>query len=196
MIRRTRMTPMIAALALAGCGSVGATPAQDSPATPVAALDAANHSSKETNAMFRTLTDSIFVSPQIPVEAIAAAKQQGVTLIINNRPDGEDPSAPQGAEIEAAARAAGLDYVAIPVGHAGFSAPQVDAMTEALAKADASGGKALAYCRSGTRSTFLWALSEARKGESPARIAETAADAGYDVSPIRPMLDTLAGQTD
>ena len=59
---------------------------------------------------------------------VAEAAAQGVTLVVNNRPDGESPDEPQGAEIEAAARAAGLDYVAIPVGHGGFSQPQVDAI--------------------------------------------------------------------
>ncbi|MFC4291478.1 TIGR01244 family sulfur transferase [Sphingorhabdus arenilitoris] len=141
--------------------------------------------------MFRKIEDHISVSPQITLADIAAAKAQGVTIIVNNRPDGEDPSAPQGAEIEAAARAAGMDYVAIPVTHAGFSRSQIDAMNAALEKA--KDGKMLAYCRSGTRSTLLWALAEAAKGESPRVIAAKAADAGYDVAPIQMMLDTLSG---
>jgi uncharacterized protein (TIGR01244 family) len=141
--------------------------------------------------MFRKIEDNLLVSPQISVADVAAAKQMGVTMIINNRPDGEEPEAPQSAQIEAAARSAGIDYVSIPVTHAGFSRPQIDAMQAALDKAD--GGKVLAYCRSGTRSTLLWALAQAAKGESPRVIAAKAADAGYDVAPIAMMLDTLAG---
>jgi uncharacterized protein (TIGR01244 family) len=152
--------------------------------------------SMKDQTMFTPLTDTVDVAPQISVDAVAAAKAQGVTMIINNRPDGEDPSAPQGAEIAAAAQAAGIEYVAIPVTHAGFSAPQVDAMVAALAKAEGGGGKVLAYCRSGTRSTLLWSLAKAKQGASPAELTRVAANAGYDVSPIRPMLDALSGRTD
>lgn len=145
--------------------------------------------------MFRKIEDNMLASPQITVADVAAAKEQGVTLIINNRPDGEEPSAPQGDEIEAAAKAAGIDYISIPVTHAGFSRAQIDIMNEAMEKAEAKspGSKILAYCRSGTRSTLLWALAQAAKGESPRIIAAKAADAGYDISPIQMMVDTLAG---
>lgn len=160
-----------------------------------APLSPAAFSTKDQT-MFTPLTDTVEVSPQISVEAVAAAKAQGVTMIINNRPDGEDPSAPQGADIAAAAAAAGIDYVAIPVTHAGFSAPQVDAMIQALAKAQGDGGKVLAYCRSGTRSTLLWSLAQAKQGASPAELTKVAARAGYDLSPIRPMLDALSGQAE
>ncbi|MEK6637858.1 MAG: TIGR01244 family sulfur transferase [Pseudomonadota bacterium] len=140
---------------------------------------------------FIPLTPALFVAPQIRLEAVAAARQHGVTLIINNRPEGESPDQTPGAEIETAARAAGIDYVAIPVGHGGFSQPQVDAMADALAGAE---GKILAYCRSGTRSTLLWALARAKCGADPEILSATAAEAGYDLSPIRPLLDMLKGQ--
>jgi uncharacterized protein (TIGR01244 family) len=138
---------------------------------------------------FRKLTENVLVSPQLALEDIAAAAALGVALIVNNRPDGEEPSAPQGEEIAAAAAAAGLNYVAIPIGHSGFSEPQVDAMIAALDQAE---GPILAYCRSGTRSTLLWALAAAKQGEAPDAIARIAAQAGYDVSPIRQMLDMLS----
>jgi uncharacterized protein (TIGR01244 family) len=159
-------------------------------ATPSASAASAMKDQK----MFTPLTETIEVSPQISIDQVAAAKAQGVTMIINNRPDGEDPSAPQGADIAAAAEAAGIDYVAIPVTHAGFSGPQVDAMIAALGKAEGSGGKVLAYCRSGTRSTLLWSLAQAKQGRNPAELSRVAANAGYDLSPIRPMLDALSGQ--
>lgn len=140
---------------------------------------------------FRQLTENVLVSPQLALEDVAAAADAGVALIVNNRPDGEEPSAPQGDEISAAAAAAGMNYVAIPIGHSGFSEPQVDAMIAALEQAE---GPILAYCRSGTRSTFLWALAAAKQGGSPDDIARAAAEAGYDVSPIRAMIDMLAAR--
>ena len=140
---------------------------------------------------FRTLTEGVLVAPQIAVDDLEAAAARGVTLVINNRPDGEAEDQPPGATIEAAARAAGLDYRAIPIGGGGFSAPQIEAMAAALDEAD---GSVLAFCRSGTRSTLLWALARASRGEAPEALAERAAAAGYDLAPIRPTLDMLAGR--
>ena len=135
--------------------------------------------------MFRTLDDSISVFGQIEPEDVEAAKEQGFTLLINNRPDNEQPGQTAGAAIEAAARASGLGYVAIPVDHAGFAEWQVAAMADALEKAD---GPVLAFCRSGTRSTFLWALARHRLGDEGDSLIAKAANAGYDLSAIRPIL--------
>lgn len=142
--------------------------------------------------MFRKIDDKTFASPQIELVDVAEAQALGIGMIINNRPEDESPDQTPGAEIEAAATAAGIAYVAIPVTHAGFSMPQVEAMQAALA---AAGDRpVLAYCRSGTRSTLLWALAQARMGMAPDAIAAHAAGAGYDVSPIMPQLDFLAAQ--
>jgi len=140
--------------------------------------------------MFRRIDDTISVSAQITAEEVAEAAAAGFTLIVNNRPDEEEVGQPLGAEIAAAAAAAGLAYRAIPVTHAGFSGNQIDEMEAALA---AAGGAVLAFCRSGTRSTFLWALTRVRQGDAPDDIAAKAAGAGYDLASIRPMLDALGG---
>lgn len=140
--------------------------------------------------MFRTLTDALLVSPQISVGDVEIAKAQGITFILNNRPDDEEAGQVSGAEIEAAARAAGLGYAAVPISHGGFAPWQLDGMDEALAQA--ADGKLLAYCRSGTRSTLLWALARARAGDNPDAIAATAAAAGYDVAPVRQIMDALS----
>lgn len=141
--------------------------------------------------MFRTLDDGLFVSPQITTADVAEAAQLGVKLIINNRPEGEEPGQPTGDEIAAAAAEHGIGYVAIPVTHAGFSMPQLDATIDAIAAAE---GPILAYCRSGTRSTLLWALARAKQGDAPDTLAGKAAEAGYDLSSIRVMLDSLSAR--
>lgn len=138
--------------------------------------------------MFRRVTDQLQVSPQIGLAEVAEAAALGVILIVNNRPEGESDDQTPGPEIEAAARAAGLAYVAIPVTHAGFSAPQVTAMADAL---NSASGPVLAYCRSGTRSTLLWALAEASAGGDPNALTNMAAKAGYDLGPVRPLMDML-----
>lgn len=141
--------------------------------------------------MFRQLVDALYVAPQITADDVAAAHALGVGLIINNRPEGESDDQTPGDAIAAAAAAHGIGYVAIPVTHAGFSMNQIAAMAEALA--NAGDAPVLAYCRSGTRSTLLWALTMARAGMAPAAIAEAASAAGYSVAPIAGEIAMLAG---
>jgi uncharacterized protein (TIGR01244 family) len=132
---------------------------------------------------FREVTPNFAVSPQIAPEDVALAKQSGFTLVINNRPDGESPDQPAGAEIEVAATSAGLDYLFVPVvGRP--TADQAAAVSRALA---ASNGKALAYCRTGTRSITAWALGELAAGaQSRQQLITLAAAAGYDLSGVLP----------
>jgi uncharacterized protein (TIGR01244 family) len=139
--------------------------------------------------MFRQLSARVFASPQIGLAEVEAAARQGIALIVNNRPEGESDDQTPGREIEAAARAAGMDYIAIPVTHAGYSEAQVKAMAAALGATDQP---ILAYCRSGTRSTLLWALAEASAGKKPDELSAAAAAAGYDLTPISALLDMLA----
>lgn len=138
---------------------------------------------------FRQVTATFWASPQIDLSDVAEAQARGIGLIVNNRPEGEADDQVSGPAIEAAAKASGLDYVAIPVNHAGFSEDQVDAMAQALARA---AGPVLAYCRSGTRSTLLWSLTQAKAGRALDEIAADAAGAGYDVRAIWPLLERLA----
>ena len=141
---------------------------------------------------FRRLSDRVWASPQIDEQDVAEAAERGFAMIVNNRPDGEAPGQPEGSAIAAVAGRSGLDYRAIPITQAGFSMPQVEAMVAAL---DEARGPVLAFCRSGTRSTLLWALARAKAGDDPAQIAEAAAEAGYDIAPVRAAMDMLAGQS-
>ena len=135
--------------------------------------------------MFRRLDESTFVAAgQVRAADLAGAKALGVAMIVNNRPDGEEPGQPLSAEIEAAALAAGLGYRHIPVA-GGLPADQVEAMAAALEEAN---GLTLAFCRSGTRSTYLWALAEASRGRDGKELVECAAAAGYDLMPIAHLL--------
>lgn len=128
---------------------------------------------------FRQVTDRFSVSPQITVEDVAEAARQGFSLIINNRPDAENPPELSSAAMQAAAAAAGVGYLYIPV--AGGPGPtQVAQVREAVAGTD---GKVLAYCRSGTRSIFTWALGQVGAIDS-AELRRLGAAAGYDLSPI------------
>lgn len=126
------------------------------------------------------IDERTLVSGQIRADHMAPLKAEGVTMIVNNRPDGEEPNQPSAPELEAAARAAGLDYRHIPVAGR-FSADQVDAMVEALQAAE---GTVIAFCKSGTRSIFLWALARAQQGDPAEELMRKAVQAGYDLTPI------------
>ncbi len=130
---------------------------------------------------FKALDPSFLVSPQIGPTDMAGLAARGVSTIVNNRPDGEEPDQPAGAEIEAAARAAGLDYRHIPVA-GGFGPDEIRAMAEAI---DGAQGKLLAFCKSGTRSTYLWAMARASRGADGSDLIARAAEAGYDLGPLR-----------
>jgi uncharacterized protein (TIGR01244 family) len=126
----------------------------------------------------KRINDHVSVSPQISAEDVAAIKAAGFVAIVNNRPDGESPDQPDGAVIEAAAKAAGLAYYAIPLGREGVSPGMVEETKTVL---EGSNGPVFCYCRSGTRSTTLWALSQAGKMDAN-EIISAAANAGYDMS--------------
>jgi uncharacterized protein (TIGR01244 family) len=131
--------------------------------------------------MLKRIDDSTIVAGQIYPEEVPGLAAVGVKMIVNNRPDGEEPGQPAAAQIEAAAQAAGLGYRHIPVGPGGLSSDLVTEMAEAI---DASEGTLLAFCRSGTRSTYLWALARSHQGADGDALIEKAAAAGYDLSPL------------
>jgi uncharacterized protein (TIGR01244 family) len=132
----------------------------------------------------KRINDHVSVSGQISPEDVATLKSLGFVAIVNNRPDGESPDQPAGEEIEAAANAAGLAYHAIPLGREGVNAELVE---KTKAVIEGSDGPVFCFCRSGTRSTTLWALSQA--GEMNAsEIISQAAEAGYDMSHLAGIL--------
>jgi uncharacterized protein (TIGR01244 family) len=149
----------------------------------------ADHSPSCASEKFTHLGGAFFVSPQITPADVTLAASEGFGLIVNNRPDGETPGQPSSAEMEAAAHAAGLAYVHIPVDGRGISMSHISALKNALK--GAGDKKTLAYCRSGTRSTFVRAYMEAAQGRAIDEIIAEAAAAGYDISSHARALEML-----
>ena len=135
--------------------------------------------------MFTPLDDRTLVAGQIAIDDLAEARRLGVTVVVNNRPDDEEPGQPTSAAIEAACTDLGLTYRHIPISH-GIGPAQVEAMQDALHAA--SEGKLLAYCRSGTRSTLTWALARRQDGASPEELKQAAEGAGHTLTPIEHLL--------
>lgn len=131
--------------------------------------------------MHRQLDDKTLVAGQIAPEDVPALKELGVTLIVNNRPDFEDVGQPQGDEIEAAARAAGIDYRHVPIAR-GMGPSDIEAMREAINSVGE--GKLFAFCRSGNRSTLAWAVARSEDGVPREELDRMANQAGFDLGPV------------
>lgn len=134
----------------------------------------------------RRITDTFSVSPQIAREDFAEVARLGFKTVICNRPDGESPGQLSAGEAEAAAKAAGLAFIYAPF--------QGQPTQEAVKAIEGLGAEpTFAYCRSGTRCTTAWALAQARLGKlSVDDIIGHAADAGYDLSPLKQALHGLS----
>ncbi|MFZ5963274.1 TIGR01244 family sulfur transferase [Thalassococcus sp. BH17M4-6] len=128
----------------------------------------------------KKITEKLTVSPQITADDMSAIGQSGFRAIICNRPDGEGADQPSFEEIEAAAKAAGIEARYVPVQSGMVTDEDVAAFGEALEDLPRP---VLAYCRTGTRSATLWSFHEAKKRPMPEILAATKA-AGYDMNGV------------
>lgn len=128
---------------------------------------------------------------QLRPEDVADIAAAGYSRIINNRPDEEADPGADGVAIEAACQAAGIEYRAVP-----FRPGQLTSETVSdFAKASEAEGPVLAYCRSGTRSSTLWALNQAQN-RPVEEVLEAARAAGYDLANLRILLASLPQKAD
>jgi uncharacterized protein (TIGR01244 family) len=135
--------------------------------------------------MIRQLDSRTLVSGQIAPQDVASLAQQGVTVLVNNRPDGEEPDQPLASGLEEAAAQAGIAYHFVPI-QRGIGPADVKAMRQALG--EAGDGKLLAFCRSGTRSALACALAHREEGASREEVERRLSDAGFDSGPIAHLL--------
>jgi uncharacterized protein (TIGR01244 family) len=135
--------------------------------------------------MQRQLDEKTLVDGQIGPDDVQELKALGVTLIVNNRPDGEDAGQPTSDEIEAAAREAGIEYRHVPIAR-GLGPSDIEAMREAMHSA--SEGKLFAFCRSGNRSTLAWAVARSEDGVPREDLNRMANEAGFDLGPVAHLL--------
>ena len=135
--------------------------------------------------MAHRLDDKTLVGGQIAPADVAGLKQQGVTLIVNNRPDGEDEGQPTSAAIEDAARQAGIDYRHVPIAR-GMGPTDVEAMRDAIHAA--GDGKLFAYCRTGNRSALAWAVAKSDDGTSRDELERCVGEAGFNLGPVAHLL--------
>jgi uncharacterized protein (TIGR01244 family) len=134
------------------------------------------------------LTPNLSVAPQLTEQDLEEAAAAGFRTIINNRPDGEAPDQPRSEALAAAAERLGLDYRHIPVVSGQLSNDQVEAFRAAVTEGQKP---SLAFCRTGTRSTTLWALAASDR-LSAHEILQTTSAAGYNLDALRPQLEAAS----
>jgi uncharacterized protein (TIGR01244 family) len=135
--------------------------------------------------MIRQLSHTVMVSGQLAPHEVAGLAEQGITVLVNNRPDGEEQGQPRASEIEDAAAAAGISYHFVPIIR-GIGPADVERMQQTLREAE--GGKLLAFCRSGTRSALTLAVAQREEGASADEVQQQLLQAGFDPSPIAHLL--------
>lgn len=132
----------------------------------------------------KQLTPFLSVMGQVQPQDMAAIAASGFLTVINNRPDDESADQPSSTQVAEAAQAAGLQYHYMPVLAGQLSEQNVADFAQLLAEVK---GPVLAFCRTGTRSTSVWALSEAHHLDTAAILA-AAKSAGYDLTNLVPRL--------
>ena len=135
--------------------------------------------------MIRQLDDHMMVCGQVAPHEVAGLAEQGITVLVNNRPDGEETGQPLAGDIEDAAAKAGIRYHFVPIMR-GIGPADIESMQQAVR--DAEGGKLLAFCRSGTRSALTLALAKREEGAPAEEVTRLLTDAGFDPAPIAHLL--------
>lgn len=136
----------------------------------------------------RHITPTYAVTPQITVQDIQAIADAGFSLIICNRPDDEVTPDLYAEAIREEAEAKGLKFKALPLSQDTLNPANAVIQRELL---DSMDGPVLAYCRSGTRSSVIWALGQAPDHAADDILQKTAA-AGYPLDQMRPVLRSLS----
>ncbi|MFU9045514.1 TIGR01244 family sulfur transferase [Acinetobacter tibetensis] len=132
---------------------------------------------KQVNAEF-------WVADQITVQDIELIAARGIKTIFCNRPDGEGADQPNVAEIEQALQPYGIQIQYLPV----VSGKVTDEQSEEFKQLYMQAQKPLlAYCRSGTRSITLWALSQVAD-QTLEKMLLTAKTLGYDLQGVVPRI--------
>ncbi len=127
----------------------------------------------------KKISDNLSVSSQLRLEDIAFLKAEGIKTIICNRPDGEDPGQLEHDKIQQEAIKNKMEFHFMPVASGKMTPQDGDDFYNIIHNAPEP---IHAYCRTGTRCSILWALSELKAGTAREQILGQASQAGYDLS--------------
>lgn len=136
------------------------------------------------------LSENLYVSPQLTEQDAKEAAKLGIRTVICNRPDGEEDNQPSSGQVEKWLSAEGIaSFKHLPVTAPNITAADVAAFQDLLQQA---GKPVLAYCRTGTRSSLLWAYHQVQNGMSVAEAKAAALQAGIDLTNFETRLQAAA----
>lgn len=142
-------------------------------------------------AAITSLTPALAVAGALTAADFEEIARQGFKTVINNRPDGEEPGQLTAREEAALARRAGLVYQHVPAAkHEVLDDHVLEPMADALAQAS---GPVLLHCRSGLRSTMMWAAVSVETGASLSEVLAIAKAAGFDLDIVKDEIAQRAG---
>jgi len=136
------------------------------------------------------INPSLSVADQIEESEVAALAAAGFKAVIDNRPDTEGGAPAE--RIRAACERHGLAFFYQPVEFSTLSLADSDAFGQILRRCDSP---VLAYCRSGRRSSALWALAVAPLVGAQA-VIDRGKKARISLEELRPLLDQSAARSD
>jgi len=137
---------------------------------------------------FLKLDDNFAVAPQLSADDLKVAADAGIRTIVCNRPDGEDPTQPESAQMARTAAGLGLSFHDVPFNMHTLDKGVIDNLEIALGAVE---GPVLAYCRSGTRSSIAWCVLQRRAGKTLEEVLDSARAAGYELSSQAPLIEAL-----
>jgi sulfide:quinone oxidoreductase len=105
----------------------------------------------------KPITPTLSVSEQVQPQDMDGLAAAGFRAVICNRPDGEGADQPTFAEIEAAAKAAGMEAAYLPITPGQAGPHEAQAFRDLM---DRLPKPILAFCRSGNRSASLWSMAQ------------------------------------
>ena len=134
------------------------------------------------------LHQNLYVAGQIIASDFASFKQAGIKAIINNRPDNEEPGQLSSVEAKRLATAHGINYHYLPMANGQPLPPNL--VNDFKTALESESGAVLTHCRSGMRSSFLWALGQIPTGSVTVDEAINAAQqAGIPLANARAALE-------
>ena len=134
----------------------------------------------------KKVSDNFYVSSQIGEEDLVSFKNEGFSLIVCNRPNGEEDNQTDFELIHKRCESIGLTFINLPMIPGDLQSELIFETKKILD----TNQKTLAYCRTGTRCINLWACANVFK-EKVDETIKMASRAGYDLDHLRPMLDSI-----
>ena len=134
----------------------------------------------------KKVSDNFYVSSQIGEEDLVSFKNEGFSLIVCNRPNGEEENQTDFELIQKRCESIGLTFINLPMIPGDLQSELIFETKKILD----TNQKTLAYCRTGTRCINLWACANVFK-EKVDETIKMASSAGYDLDHLRPMLDSI-----